>query len=399
MSSSSGRHPDCNLVIDAASISRRHAAVTFDGSDYYVQDLQSRNFTLVNGVRIDPDSPPQKLKDEDKLGFCDVEYVFRTVDPPPPQGGILFVDDDVESSNSTIMSKVGVSSGHGALQLTASPEAKLNALLEIIRSLGRALALDEVLPQLLNSLFKIFVQADRGFIALRNADGTLVPRWSRAWREDAAETIRVSRTIVNKVMETQEGILSADVMMDEEFNKAQSIADFRIRSMMCAPLIDSLGNSMGVLQIDTVKQSKRFQQEDLEVLLAVAGQAGIAIDNAQMHETALRQRVIERDLELAEEVQRGFLAREPAGRRGLRILRLLSARQSGRWRLLRLLGAARRADRRDRSRRGGKRCGGRAAHGQALGANRGIAWLRAAVPPSPSTCSTNVCAGCTSIVS
>jgi serine phosphatase RsbU (regulator of sigma subunit) len=227
--------------------------------------------------------------------------------PPPPDGGILFVDDDIESSSSTIMSKVGVSSGHGSVQLTASPEAKLNALLEITRSLGRALALDEVLPQVLNSLFKIFVQADRGFIALRNPDGTLVPRWSRAWREDAAETIRVSRTIVNKVMETQEGILSADVMMDEEFNKAQSIADFRIRSMMCAPLIDSLGTSMGVLQIDTVKQSKRFQQEDLEVLLAVASQAGIAIDNAQMHEQSLRQRVVERDLELAHEVQHGFL--------------------------------------------------------------------------------------------
>ncbi|MHB8970643.1 MAG: SpoIIE family protein phosphatase [Pirellulaceae bacterium] len=301
-----GRQSDCHLVIDTATISHRHAAFTFDGSDDYVQDLHSRNFTYLNGPRVDPDGPPQKLKDEDRLRFCDVEYIFRAVDPPP-QGGILFVDDDVESSSSTIMSQVGASSGHGALQLTASPEAKLNALLEIIRSLGRALALDDVLPQLLNSLFKIFVHADRGFIALRNADGELVPRWSQTWREDAAETIRVSRTIVNKVMETQVGVLSADVMMDEEFNKAQSIVDCRIRSMMCAPLIDSLGNSMGVLQIDTVKQSKRFQQEDLEVLLAVAGPAGIAIDNAQLHETALRQRVIDRDIELAEEVQRGFL--------------------------------------------------------------------------------------------
>ncbi len=300
-----GRRPECDLVIDEPSISRKHAAFTFDGSDYYIQDLESRNLTYLNGIKIDPKGPPQKLKDDDKVAFCEELYVFRTAEPP--KGGILFVDDDVESSNSTIMSKVGISSGHGALQLTASPEAKLNALLEIIRSLGRALSLDEVLPQVLNSLFKIFVQADRGFIALKNAEGTLVPRWSRAWREDATETIRVSRTIVNKVLETQEGILSADVMMDEEFNKAQSIADFRIRSMMCAPLIDSQGNSMGVLQIDTVKQSKRFQQEDLEVLLAVAGAAGIAIDNAQMHESALRQRVIERDLELANEVQQGFL--------------------------------------------------------------------------------------------
>jgi serine phosphatase RsbU (regulator of sigma subunit)/pSer/pThr/pTyr-binding forkhead associated (FHA) protein len=302
-----GRHPDCHLVIDAASISRKHAAVTYDGNDFFIRDLHARNFTYLNGVKLDPDAPPQKLKDEDRVGFCDLEFVFRAVDAPTPNAGILFVDDDVETSNSTIMSKVGVSSGYGPLQLQASPEAKLNALLEINRSLGRALALDEVLPQVLNSLFKIFVQADRGFIALRNADGTLVPRWTRAWREDEAETIRVSRTIVNKVLETQEGILSADVMMDEEFNKAQSIADFRIRSMMCAPLIDSQGNSMGILQIDTVKQSKRFQQEDLEVLLAVASQAGIAIDNAQMHELALRQRGIERDLELANEVQQGFL--------------------------------------------------------------------------------------------
>ncbi|NLX54805.1 MAG: SpoIIE family protein phosphatase [Planctomycetaceae bacterium] len=305
-----GRHPDCSLVIDAASISRRHAAFTYDGTNYYVQDLDSRNFTYLNNVRVDPKGPPQPLKDEDRVKFCDLEYVFRTTDPAP-NGGILFVDDDVDTNNSTIMSKVGskvgVGSAKGSVQLTASPEAKLNALLEINRSLGRALVLDEVLPQVLNSLFKIFVQADRGFIALRNPDGTLVPRWSRTWREDTAETIRVSRTIVNKVMETQEAILSADVMMDEEFNKAQSIADFRIRSMMCAPLLDSLGNSMGVIQVDTVKQSKRFQQEDLEVLLAVASQAGIAIDNAQMHELALRQRVIDRDLELANEVQHRFL--------------------------------------------------------------------------------------------
>ncbi len=302
-----GRHPDCHLVIDTASISRRHASLVFDGTDYFVKDLFSRNHTYLNTVPIDPKAAPLKLKDEDKIGFCDMEYLFRVGDAPAQNQGILFVDDDAESSSSTIMSKVGVQSGHGSVQLTASPEAKLNALLEIIRSLGRALALDEVLPQVLNCLFKIFVQADRGFIALQGPDGTLVPRWSRAWREDAAETIRVSRTIVNKVMETQEGILSADVMMDEEFNKAQSIADFRIRSMMCAPLIDSLGNSMGVLQIDTVRQAKRFQQEDLEVLLAVASQAGIAIDNAQMHEQALRTRVVERDLELAHEVQHGFL--------------------------------------------------------------------------------------------
>jgi serine phosphatase RsbU (regulator of sigma subunit) len=76
---------------------------------------------------------------------------------------------------------------------------------------------------------------------------------------------------------------------------------------MCAPLLDSEGNPLGVIQIDTLDQRKRFRQEDLEVLASVAVQAGIAIDNAQLHERALRQKEIEKDLELAWEVQQGFL--------------------------------------------------------------------------------------------
>ncbi|HTN75448.1 MAG TPA: GAF domain-containing SpoIIE family protein phosphatase, partial [Pirellulaceae bacterium] len=94
---------------------------------------------------------------------------------------------------------------------------------------------------------------------------------------------------------------------DQRFELSQSIADFRIRSMMCAPLIDSEGNAIGVLQIDTLDQRHRFQKDDLEMLVALATQASIAIDNAKLHDQSLKQRDIERDLELAHEVQRGFL--------------------------------------------------------------------------------------------
>ena len=73
--------------------------------------------------------------------------------------------------------------------------------------------------------------------------------------------------------------------------------------MVCAPLIDTEGNAFGVLQIDTFDQRNRFQVEDLEVLVSVASQAAISIDNAQLHEAALRQRDSERDLELAHVVQ------------------------------------------------------------------------------------------------
>ena len=125
---------------------------------------------------------------------------------------------------------------------------------------------------MLDSLFRIFVQADRGFIGLIDERGTLVPRWTKLRREDRDETIRVSRTIARQVMETKEAILSADAANDVRFEMSQSIADFRIRSVMCAPLLDRDRQGIGVLQLDTLDQRHRFQDEDLEL----AGQHGVA---------------------------------------------------------------------------------------------------------------------------
>jgi serine phosphatase RsbU (regulator of sigma subunit) len=212
--------------------------------------------------------------------------------------------DDV-GSGSTVLTKLEI--GSSSAMLGASPEAKLAALLEINRALAHALALDAVLPKVLESLFRIFVQADRGFIVLKDPNGELVPRWMHTRRAKAGESARISRTIVRQVLQTKEAILSADAASDDRFDMSQSLADFRIRSLMCAPLLSSEGEALGVLQLDTLDQRKRFDQQDLEILAAVAAQAGIAIANAQLHEQILRQRTLERDLQLANQVQRSFL--------------------------------------------------------------------------------------------
>lgn len=307
-----GRHPDCDVVIDVGAVSRKHARISRIGADFFIEDLKSRNGTLLNNVLL---SGQSQLADGDVIQVCDVSFVFR--DERQGQGqtrtlndsshGAELVDDDPTHSVSTIMSKLEVSSESGTIHITASAEAKLNALIEITTNLGKRISLDEVLPQVLTSLFKIFIQADRGFVVLRDAKGNLIPKWTKLRRETSDDSLRISRTIVNQVIESKEAILSADAASDTRFQMSQSIADFRIRSMMCAPLVNSDGEVLGVLQIDTVDQKKRFQKEDLEVLASVAGQAGIAIENAQLYEQAIRQREVERDLQLAHQVQRGFL--------------------------------------------------------------------------------------------
>ena len=123
--------------------------------------------------------------------------------------------------------------------------------------------------------------------------------------------MRISRTSVRQAMEAGEAILSADAATDSRFDSSQSIADFRIRSMMCAPLVSHSGVSLGVIQIDTLDQRTPFHKEDLDVLASVAGQAAFAVENAQLHEAALKRQALERDLQLAHTVQQGFLPSRP----------------------------------------------------------------------------------------
>ena len=310
-----GRHPACDIVLESVSVSRQHARIFHVDGDFYVEDLHSRNGTLLNGR---PTVQRQLLAENDELGICDFLFAFHrgsseaTVVLPATRrvsaADAVMVDDDRPTISSTIVSKLMVSSGSTGLRLEVNAEAKLKALMEISQNLGRALGLVEVLPKLLDSLFTIFIQADSGFIVLRDRpSGLLVPKAIKQRRNDDSQTLRISRTIVGNVMTSKEAILSADAATDSRFDMSASIADFHIRSMICAPLIASDGEALGVIQLDTRDQRNRFRQDDLEMLVSVACQAAFAVENAQLHESAMRDQAVRRELAVAHEVQRGFL--------------------------------------------------------------------------------------------
>jgi serine phosphatase RsbU (regulator of sigma subunit) len=309
-----GRHPDCDVVLDAASVSRQHAQIVRDQGHYFVEDLHSRNGTFVNGRLI---SGRQMLADGDKVKICDLSFTFYSNQPSrtlsmTDTSALALLEDDPANSASSIMSKLDVSSGHSGVRLTVNPEVKLRAMIEISQNLGKAVSLDEVLAKLLDALFKIFLQADRGFVILKaGPEGVLVPKAVKHRRDDNEDQIRISRTIVTQVMQSQEAVLSADAASDSRFDSSQSIADLRIHSMMCAPLVNSDGVSLGVIQVDAHDRRHRFQKEDLDVLASIASQAAIAVDNAQLHESSLKTAAIQRDLELARRVQQGLLPAAP----------------------------------------------------------------------------------------
>ncbi len=337
-----GRSSDCDVALDVAAVSRRHAVLLHENGEYFVEDLGSRNGTFVNDHRVTSRIP---LRQGDRILICDQvlqvvfpeqELLLSGLAPKEESSLSSLVHDerglppDTEDSAS-VVATIDVSGGPASLSLSAKPEAKLAALVEISKNLSKTLSMEEILPKILDSLFKIFVQADRGFVIMRpSEDAPLVPMADKHRKPGQDLSMRVSRTIVEEAMKGRKAILSADAATDERFEMAESISDFQIRSMMCAPMFDADGQALGVIQVDTLNQLSRFLDEDLEVLAAVASQAAVAIDNARMHELAIEQRALQRDLDLAARMQRALLPAAPPAVKGYRFFDFYeSARQVG----------------------------------------------------------------------
>ena len=314
-----GRRADCPISINHPATSGKHAVIHAQSDEFLLEDIGSRNGTFVNEQRIEGRA---KLNHNDVIQFGSVTACF--VDPAPGEDSasesLAATVPNVQSSAGLNLGKVGISEEDSATitgkvagagrfaSLNVNPEAKLKAILQISNSLAGTLDLAALLPKILDSLFSIFTYADRGCILLKDEQtGEMVPRAMRHRRKDEDSTVRLSRTIVNKVLSEKAGILSADAATDEAFSGAQSISDLRIRSMMCVPLLRLDSEVLGILSIDTQNRLGLFTHDDLEILMTVAGQAALAYENARLVQAYADKQKQDTELEIARNVQRDLL--------------------------------------------------------------------------------------------
>jgi sigma-B regulation protein RsbU (phosphoserine phosphatase) len=313
-----GRAPDCQIILDPNGVSRRHAEIRKVGDVFFLVDLRSRNKTFVNEVEVKAghDHP---LQLGDRINICDVEFVYYPAAPrgpaPDPDDGLMVVTDTdaAEDPNKLTLD----ASRSSALASAVRPEVKLKAILEITRNLSRELRIDAVAPKILDSLMELFPQAERLFLVLQDAESKRLVRKAFKYRPnrrtpfsgavpDDEVPMRISRSIVNDVLEKKKAVLSQDAGNDKNLPTSASIADLKIRSVMCVPLLTPDNQALGIIQLDT-SDRRQFHQDDLDVLAAVASQAAIAVQNASMHESMLERDRLDRDLKLAEQVQKRFL--------------------------------------------------------------------------------------------
>ena len=164
----------------------------------------------------------------------------------------------------------------------------LEALAGIGQVINSTLEVDEVLQIVMDTIIRL-MGAERGFLMLRNEGGEMVMRIARNWEQESINSneFAISRTVVQRVINGGEAVLTTNAREDPRFGGQESIIAFNLRSILCVPLTVK-SELIGVIYTDNRIRTGIFSESDRDLLLAFANQAAVAIENARLFSSLKR---------------------------------------------------------------------------------------------------------------
>jgi adenylate cyclase len=291
-----GRGNENEIVLPDFSVSRRHAAFREDSDGWAIHDLGSTNGIQVNRVAV----KRALLRPGDKVKVGVFELAVEDVAEPRPNPmdslptpalGVA----PIPAGSATIIRSIKDFSAEYGLDTKTSGELKVDKrkALELAYSskifgfmtrLARLMLRSDSVDQVLSSVVELAFEAlpvDRGFILLIDEkSGKLLCELARS--KDKVDfrpksEVPVSQTMVEQVMRDRVALLTYDAQADHRLAGGESIRIHQIRSAMCVPLWSG-EKIIGVLQVDTPFHAGTFNEQDLDLLTALANFAAVAVE-------------------------------------------------------------------------------------------------------------------------
>jgi len=187
--------------------------------------------------------------------------------------------------------------------LAEPTNTRLDLLYRISQTINSSLDLDVVMETLMDEVISA-TRAERGFLMLLDNNRRLEFRTARGMDQRTIEEsdFKISRGIVERVAEEASPLLTSNAQIDQRFDTRASVKLYGLRSVLCVPIIQK-DDVLGVIYVDNRFQNGIFTQEDLNLITSIASSAGIAIDNARLYHIAVEKGRMERELQMAREVQ------------------------------------------------------------------------------------------------
>ncbi len=285
-----GRSQEATICVDDPKLSRRHCALALESGMVLLEDLKSTNGTFLNGMMVTKAS----LADGDRLAIGSRLYQLRLEPDTQPvtardPGAGALLEPEIRMKFDLRESSLFSDSTSAKHPVAAYHRASKD--LSTVYRIGNLLNAEHDLERMLDLVLGVVVDtipADRACLLISEDGRQLTPR---AWRSKTVVPNITgqgfSKTVVNESYQKGLSILTHDAQVDSRFKDQKSVVDAKIRSVICAP-VQSSEKLIGVIYLDTLARLKPFGRQDLELLSAVALQAGAAIQRARLTEE-LRQ--------------------------------------------------------------------------------------------------------------
>jgi phosphoserine phosphatase RsbU/P len=318
-----GRSARNDLCIPDPFASRVHAEVRREGEEYFLQDLGSANGTLYNGGTVEGTVP---LTPGGRIQIGETEIVFDDGTYHSSMGATMITDNSsISLPEATIALASGDRTTSGLLEAIegarTKPEttavaraAREDDLLALISKVGVTLlssqTLDQTLEQIVSLVFEA-VPADRCLLMMRDGEADEMRVAVARLRDRVGEVgeIRVSRNVMDEVVKRGNSVLTSDAQHDPRFASGTMVLQ-GVRSVLAVPLGVS-EQVFGIIYADSPIAEGKFNEDHLKLLTTLASVAAIRVENAKLVESRLQQERLERELQLASEIQQRFQPAAP----------------------------------------------------------------------------------------
>jgi serine phosphatase RsbU (regulator of sigma subunit) len=283
---------------DDAGLSRQHLALEKTNGQWYVEDLGSKNGTLLNGNKLEG-RLPFKQGDRVSAGHLTIEFAEPAMSTVHT---VVFVEHAESTTATTLVANLDgvLSPPVDELSKThvmhGSPQTR--ALIRAGRELAGHRPLDEVFKVILDLSVEA-VAAGRGVLMTLD-NGELVVKAARGDR------FRISTTVRDRVLEAKQSLLVRDTQLDKGLKEQMSIVEQKVRSMLAVPL-QTNDRVIGLIYLDSPNHVREFTREDLNLLTVMANVAAIRIEHARLNEIEAHERVMAKELAQAAQIQQKLL--------------------------------------------------------------------------------------------
>lgn len=300
---------------DDQGLSRQHLAFVRESGGWRVEDLGSKNGTLLNGQKLER-SAPFRPGDRVSAGHLIIEFAESAVAAPPEP--VMFIESETFSTTATTV----VANLENAENVLSPPQEDLNvtrvmqgtpqmrALIKAGRELAGHRPLNELFP-LIMDLTMDAVGATRG-VLMTLENGELRVQVARG------EGFKISSTVRDRVIQKKESLLVRDAQLDSALKEQRSIVLQKVRGMIAVPL-QTNDRVIGLLYLDSALASREFTREDLNLLTVMANVAAIRIEHARLSEIAEAERQMAKEMQQAAMIQQRLLPSAAPGVEGLDI--------------------------------------------------------------------------------